>query len=240
MTTDGAKYQILMLSSSRFEGCPYLEYARPLIGSHLGHVQEVVFIPYAGVTLGWDAYTEKVQRALPSLTIRGLHTYDDPITAIRRAESIAVGGGNTFRLLHQLYEHALIAPIRDRCADGVPYIGWSAGANVCGLSIRTTNDMPIVEPPSFEALALIDAQINPHYTDYVPPDHHGETRDERLAEFMALDPATPVFAIREGSALRLEGRTLTIVGSGTNYCFVGATKRPLAPGQVLNPLLPSR
>jgi dipeptidase E len=124
-----------------------------------------LFIPYAGVRLDWDAYTDIVASALPKLQVKGIHQQKDPIQALASAEIIAVGGGNTFNLLSILYQHKLLEPIREKVHQGTPYIGWSAGSNICGNSIRTTNDMPIIAPPSFDALQLVPFQINPHYTD---------------------------------------------------------------------------
>jgi dipeptidase E len=149
-----------------------------------------------------------------------LHRTIDPHAAVRSAEAIAVGGGNTFHLLRGLYENALLESIRERVEMGVPYIGWSAGSNVACPTIRTTNDMPIVEPESFNALGLVPFQINPHYTDEQLTGHQGETREQRLAEFTIANPGIRVVGLREGSILRLEGQTIKLLGEKTARIFM--------------------
>lgn len=215
---------VLMLSSSRFGAYEYLAYAHNWIYEHLGDIKSAIFIPYAGVTSSFDAYTSKVQTALPSIQIHGIHEFDDPKAAIQNAQAVLVGGGNTFNLLHQLYEHDLLETIKSKVNHGMPYIGWSAGSNICGQSIRTTNDMPIIEPRSFTALTFLHAQLNPHYTDYVAPNFHGETRDQRLAEFCTLHPEVPVLAIREGSALLIRNNTLRLLGEEDGFVFISQRK----------------
>jgi len=232
-----------MLSSSRQGDEAYLEHARALIFAHLGDVRDLLFVPYAAVTQSYDEYVSAVANALPECNVVGLHTVDDPVTAINHAkkngQAIVVGGGNTFHLLSTLYANALIVPIKHAIADCTPYIGWSAGSNICGQSIRTTNDMPIIEPPSFDALDIVPFQLNPHYTDYQPPGHNGETRDQRLAEFTALNPTTPVVAIREGTALRLSENQLKLVGEKDGFIFLGSEKAPINSGDDLTYLLDS-
>jgi dipeptidase E len=239
---------VLMLSSSRQGSEPYLEHARALIFAHLGNIRDLLFVPYAAVTQSYDAYVEAVATALPECNVTGLHTFDDPVSAINNAkknnQAIVVGGGNTFHLLSSLYSNALIVPMKHAIADGTPYVGWSAGSNICGQSIRTTNDMPIIEPPSFDALDIVPFQLNPHYTDYQPPGHNGETRDQRLAEFTTLNPTTPVVAIREGTALKLSGGTMTLEDGRSNkkdehdgFIFVGNEKKPLNAGADLTHLI---
>ncbi len=231
----------LLLSSSRQGDEAYLEHARAHILAHLGERRELLFVPYAAVTQTYDAYVEAVQKALPECAVVGLHRASDPVKAITQAEenhqAIVTGGGNTFHLLYTLYEQKLIAPLQNAIADGTPYIGWSAGSNICGMSIRTTNDMPIIEPPSFNALNILPFQLNPHYTDYQPPGHNGETRDQRLAEFTALNPKTPVVAMREGTGLLLTDNTLTLQGEKGGFVFTGEEKRPVAAGESLTQLL---
>lgn len=234
---------VLMLSSSRQGDEAYLEHARALIFAHLGDVRDLLFVPYAAVTQSYDEYVNAVANALPECKVVGLHTVDDPVTAINHAkkngQAIVVGGGNTFHLLSTLYANALIVPIKHAIADCTPYIGWSAGSNICGQSIRTTNDMPIIEPPSFDALDIVPFQLNPHYTDYQPPGHNGETRDQRLAEFTALNPTTPVVAIREGTALRLSENQLKLLGEKGGFIFLGSEKAPINSGDDLTYLLDS-
>ena len=232
---------VLMLSSSREGDEAYLTHAKARILAHLGDIRDLVFIPYAAVTQSYDSYVDAVASALPECNVVGLHTFDDPVAAIHNASenghAIVVGGGNTFHLLHSLYRFALMVPLKHAICNGVPYVGWSAGSNICGQSIRTTNDMPIIEPPSFDALEVVPFQINPHYTDYHPPGHNGETRDQRLAEFTTLNPEIPVVGIREGSALLLSGSTLTLVGEKSGFIFQGNNKSPVQPEQDLTELL---
>ncbi|WP_341504046.1 dipeptidase PepE [Gallaecimonas sp. GXIMD4217] len=205
----------LLLSASREGDSPYLAHALPFIDRFVhADERELLFVPYAGVTIGWDQYTDKVREALAPLgfTVRGIHEFDDARAAVANAKCIAVGGGNTFRLLSELYAQGLVEAIPAALAKGTPYLGWSAGSNVAGKSIRTTNDMPITEPPSFTAMGLLPFQLNPHYTDYQPPGHNGETRAERLAEFLALNPDEFVFALPEGTALERQGDSLVLRG----------------------------
>lgn len=229
--------KLLMLSSSREGQSAYLQSAREMILPHLQGVEQILFVPFAGVTLDWDSYTDKVQRALPEFEILGLHRTERPADAIRQASSIMVGGGNTFNLLNELYRQQLLEPVRQAVHSGIPYVGWSAGANICGDSIRTTNDMPIVQPPSFDALKLVPFQINPHYTDYQVPGHNGETRADRLAEFMVLNPAMPVLAIREGSALKREDDKLHLLGAHPALIFAAGHQTSIQPGTDLSDYL---
>lgn len=211
---------VLMLSSSRHADEPYLAHAKPHIHAHLNTTKEVLFVPFAGVNVSYDDYTKKVADALPELTVIGLHTFSSPADAIAEAKAknqgIMVGGGNTFHLLYTLYEQNLIPLIQHAVAHGVPYIGWSAGSNICGATIKTTNDMPIIAPPSFDALDFISCQLNPHYTDFAPAGFNGETRDQRLREFTTVNPTTPVLAIREGTALILSAGKLAYMDATQN------------------------
>jgi dipeptidase E len=216
--------QLLLLSNSTNHGTPYLSWARDHLAAFLDGVGSVLFVPYAGVRIGWDQYTGRVDAALRPLGIKvsGIHQAGDPEQAVRNAEAIAVGGGNTFHLLKQLQEDGLIGPIRERIAAGVRYVGWSAGSNVACPTIRTTNDMPIVEPAGFRGLALVPFQINPHYTDAVVPNHGGESRQERLAEFVTSNPGMWVVALREGSLLRVAGEDVQLVGEPAIVFGAGA------------------
>lgn len=217
--------QLLLLSSSKVGDSGYLETAKASLLTHFENSQNILFVPYAGVTMSWDDYTKKVQEALPELSITGLHQCADVHTALSKADGIMVGGGNTFNLLKTLYDNKLIAPIRELVTNGMPYAGWSAGSNLAGNSIRTTNDMPIVEPPSFNALNLLPFQINPHYTDYHPPGHNGETRDDRLAEFMQANPDMPVLGIPEGTGIVRQGTKLALTGIKPAYLFKNGIKQ---------------
>lgn len=233
MTTMNNLRHLLLISASRADNTPYLEHARGWLADHVAK-RELLFIPYAGVTVSHQAYTDKVRDALApvGINVRGIESFTDPRQAIDNAEAIAVGGGNTFVLLNALYRQGLLDPIRRAVQRGVPYAGWSAGSNIAGTSIRTTNDMPIVQPPSFNALGLVPFQLNPHYSDYTPPGFHGETRDQRLAEFTALDTHTPVVAIQEGSALAVQGAEMRLLGCKNGYVFHGHNKHNLAAGSI--------
>ena len=213
--------RLLLLSNSTNPGEEFLGYPRPHIAEFLGAIRRVVFIPFAGVTITWDEYANRVAEALGAihLAIVPIHHEPDPIATIENAEAVMIGGGNTFHLLYHLYQYGLVEPIRRRVRDGMPYIGWSAGSNVACPTIRTTNDMPILEPPTLDALAFIPFQLNPHYTDYVIPNLRAETRDDRLKEFCIANPGTYVVGLREGTMLRREGDELRVVGSQAMKIF---------------------
>jgi dipeptidase E len=215
--------RLLLLSNSKNFGGAYLSHAEGMIRTFLGpDVRDVLFVPYAAVRASFDAFTGTVRERFAALGYRlhSVHEADDPVAAVRRAEAIAVGGGNTFHLLARLYETNLLEAIRTRARAGMPYMGWSAGSNVACPTIRTTNDMPIVEPPSFAALGLVPFQINPHYTDAQIPQHSGETRAERLVEFIEANPGMPVVGLREGTALRVTGGTLALLGDTPARVFM--------------------
>lgn len=222
--------KVLMLSSSRQGDEPYLYHAKTMIQAHLSGIEEVLFIPFAGVTMNWDAYTAKVQAALPEIKITGIHQHQDAHEAINNAHAILVGGGNTFNLLNEIYQQDLFQAIQQRVISGMPYIGWSAGSNLCGLSIKTSNDMPIIQPQSFSTFGFINAQINPHYTDYVAQGYNGETRDQRIAEFCALYPEVSVIGIREGSALLRNGNKLSLMGLHDAVVFTGKQRDVVLAG----------
>lgn len=230
--------QLLLLSSSREGESAYLEHARDWIADHIGQ-RELLFVPFAGVTIDWDDYTQRVQDALNPIGVRvqGIHRARDAQAAVKDAQAIAIGGGNTFHLLKTLYDWQLIDVIRQRVQNGLPYIGWSAGSNVAGPTICTTNDMPIVQPASFNALNLIPFQINPHYSDWTPPNFHGETRAQRLTEFLTANPTKRVVALREGSALHRNGDTLTLLGKHPALLFEHKKEMQMLNGPDLSSLL---
>uniref|UniRef100_A0A486XRW3 Alpha-aspartyl dipeptidase Peptidase E n=1 Tax=Rheinheimera sp. BAL341 TaxID=1708203 RepID=A0A486XRW3_9GAMM len=231
--------QLLLLSSSRANNSAYLAPYMTWISDHLAAVDELLFIPYAGVSIHYDDYLQMVQQALApkGINVSSIHHYADARQAVLNAKAIAVGGGNTFHLLYLLYQQDIINLITERVTAGVPYIGWSAGSNIAGATIRTTNDMPIIEPPSFNALNLLPLQLNPHYSDYKPEGFHGETRDMRLAEFMQLHPATPIIALPEGGALKRSGDSMTLLGTDGGYLFRGGNKTALAENSDLTEFL---
>ena len=235
-----AKTRLLLLSSSRTRGTEFLEHARGYIREFLGHgVRRVLFIPHATVRWSHDEMTTRTAGVFSALgyEIAGLHAVPDPLAAIREAEAIAVAGGNTFRLLQELQAQKLLDPLRRRVMAGAPYIGWSAGSNLACPTIRTTNDMPIVWPEQPRALELVPFQINPHYIDVHDPDHQGETRDDRLQEFMTLNPGTTVVGLREGSALLLEQGQLRLLGAGSARLFRGGRSLDIPPRASLQFLL---
>ncbi|SPP89410.1 probable alpha-aspartyl dipeptidase [Drosophila guanche] len=213
---------LLLLSSSRVHGHGYLEHARAQLEDLFKacHVKTVLFVPYA--LRDHDKYTALVRDAIApwGYAVEGLHTKDDRGQAVRDAQTIFVGGGNTFVLLRTLYQLQLLEPIREQVLQrGVPYVGSSAGTNVATRSIHTTNDMPVAHPPSFEALALVPFNINPHYLETDPnSEHKGETRDERIAEFVAYH-SRPVLGLREGTSVRVEGSKATLLGARSAKLF---------------------
>ncbi|MGI2261278.1 dipeptidase PepE [Shewanella sp. GXUN23E] len=230
----------LMLSASKEGNTPYLSHALHFIQPLTTTAKRWLFIPFAGVSLSYDDYLQRVTQGLASLDIEicSIHQFDDPHQALARADGIMVGGGNTFHLLHELYRHDLVEAIKQAVVAGKPYIGWSAGSNITGQSIRTTNDMPIIEPPSFDALNILPFQLNPHYTNYVQAGHNGETRAQRLKEFTCVAPQTAVVGIQEGSALWRRGDTLTLLGAKDAYLFKGEQQEvPLPAGSDLSYLL---
>lgn len=206
----------MLISNSTNAGEKYLDWCKEMIGGFCAEsgVKRVLFIPYAGVSMGYDNYEAKVKEVFARLGLElySIHKEKDPVEAVRKAECIAVGGGNTFHLVYEMYRNGIMGEVAQRAKAGVPYMGWSAGSNVAGLSLKTTNDMPIIEPESFDCLALVPFQINPHYTDFFDPKHGGETRDDRLIEFTKVNPTVPVAAIREATALRLKDGKLKLIG----------------------------
>jgi dipeptidase E len=222
MEMNMTKRRLLLLSNSTNFGESYLEYPKKAISEFLGKkIKKVLFIPYAGVGFGYDEYTEKVGQALSNIgyEVKGIHTQANPRQAVLDAEAIAIGGGNTFELLNQLYQLDLINSILNKINDGVPFMGWSAGSNVAGPSIKTTNDMPIVEPQSFTALNLVPFQINPHYTEERLPNHGGETRKDRINEFIALNKNIYVAGVPEGNILKIENNQCRLIGSDSIKIF---------------------
>src|SRR5579863_189280 len=231
---------LLLLSSSRTPGGAFLEHARDYLRAFLGKgVRRVLFIPYAVVSWSYEEMMARVTPVFEELGygVVGLHDLSDPLAAIRDAEAVAISGGNTFRLLQLLQAKGVLPVLRARAEAGMPYMGWSAGSNIACPTIRTTNDMPIVWPESYSALGLVPFQINPHYTELLPPEHQGETRDDRLREFMRLNPGVPVLGLREGSALRLTGGRLSLLGDQSLKLFLDGESREVAPQDSLQFLL---
>jgi dipeptidase E len=227
--------RLLLISNSSTPGRPYLEWPLEHIRKFLGGCAEsVAFVPYAAVTFSYDEYEARVQAAFEplGLEVRSVHREADPARAIREAEAVVVGGGNTFALLKAMQEQGLVDAVRMAVAElKIPYVGWSAGSNVACPTIRTTNDMPIVEPASFAAAGLVPFQINPHYLDAHPDGHAGETRQQRIEEFAAANPGVCVAGLREGCLLHVSGERRTLVGDRPMRIFRGADKqREVNPG----------
>src|ERR1043165_4821480 len=230
--------QLLLISNSTLYGSGYLDHAESEIRDFLGDVKRVLFVPYALHDRDAYAATAKTRFTKMGYELSSIHTAKDPQRAIADTEAIFIGGGNTFRLLKTLYDYELLAIIRDRVRAGMPYIGSSAGSNVAAPTIKTTNDMPIVQPPSFDALGLVWFQINPHYLD---PDknstHMGETREHRLVQYLEEND-TPVAALREGAMLRIEnGETLLKGSSGARIFRRGFDPVEVSPGEQIDALL---
>jgi dipeptidase E len=212
--------------------------------SFLGPVQRLLFVPYA--LADHDGYVKTIEKRGLNAGYRldGIHRHADPVQAVGEAEAIFVGGGNTFRLLANLYRLGLIEAIREHVRSGMPYLGVSAGSNVACPTIRTTNDMPIVQPPSLDALGLVPFQLNPHYflgasfvrqgDNYV--EHFGETRDERIREFHEEND-TPVVGLWEAGLLRCEGGRIELSGSRARVFRKGQEPVDVEPGTELSPLL---
>lgn len=235
--------KILALSSSKAGSEAYLETAIPLIKDFLGTEKlNIAFIPFASVENDFENYLLNVSSALASLQHTfNLVTYENALNIIKQSDVIMVGGGNTFKLLHDIYETKLLDAIRDKVNAGTPYIGWSAGSNITCPSIGTTNDMPIIEPQSFNALGLLPFQINPHYINQKPEGHNGETRDQRLKEFMKMNPGISVIGLPEGTALLLENKRLQFIGAVNSILFYDKeseiTVRQILPGTDISYLL---
>jgi dipeptidase E len=208
--------RILAFSSSRSGGGAYLEKVAPVIKDFLGTLPlQIAFIPFAAIT-DYDGYGTKVVEGLGDVpyTLHVIHP-ENATSLVESCDVIMVGGGNTFKLLHNLYEYNLVELIQSKVKAGTPYIGWSAGSNLTGLSIRTTNDMPIIEPKSFTAFRFLPFQINPHYFNEVKENFHGETRDMRLEEFIQLNPNIPVVCLPEGTWLKMDKGELMYEGPQT-------------------------
>ncbi len=206
---------LLLISNSTNAGEEYLKYPIGEIAKTLEGVSEVVFIPYAAVTFSYDEYEAKVQNRLNEIGIkvRSIHHALNKRNFLRNAQAIMIGGGNTFALLKKMQEEDLLDMIFHRVKAGVPYVGWSAGSNVTCPTICTTNDMPIVQPESFRAIGLVSFQINPHYLDANPEGHAGETREQRIMEYLEANRSRYVVGLREGCMLRINDEGIQLIGS---------------------------
>jgi len=243
------KQRLLLISNSTNAGEAYLGWPQEFIVDFLKNtdVKRILFVPYAGVGLSevsleksYDVYEERVNGVFKTLgyEIYSIHKEADPIKAVEEAEAIAVGGGNTFHLVYEMHKNGLMKPIRERVKKGLHFMGWSAGSNVACPTLRTTNDMPIIEPASFDCLNMVPFQINPHYLDANPEGHGGETREQRIEEFMVINREMYVLGLREACLLRIEGEKMKLVGSRPLRLFkFGQEPQELAAGSDLSWLL---
>jgi len=218
------KRKLLLISNSTNFGEAYLGWPREYIKDFMAPtgVKNILFVPYAGVGLdaenlgkSFDAYEKRVQCVFAELglNIYSIHKEADPVAAVEKAEAIAVGGGNTFHLVAMMHETKIMDAIRKRVLEGMPYMGWSAGSNVACPALKTSNDMPITEPASFDCLNVIPFQINPHYLDANPEGHGGETREQRIEEFLTVNRNATVAGLREASLLWVENNKIELKGS---------------------------
>lgn len=216
--------KLLLISNSTNFGEAYLGWPQEYIKGFLKDtgVENILFVPYAGVGLveesigaSYDAYEKKVQGVFEGLGygIYSMHRENDPVKAVKEAKAIAVGGGNTFHLVYMLHKLGVMKAIRERVIEGMPYMGWSAGSNVACPTLRTTNDMPIIEPESFDCMDLVPFQINPHYLDANPEGHGGETRQQRIEEFLTVNREITVAGLRESSLLEVDGHKMVLKGA---------------------------
>lgn len=214
---------IIIASTSTLHEGSYLEYLLPTLQSHFKNCKSILFIPFARPSgISHDEYTSRVTQAFSSINInvKGIHEFDNAEKAIKEAEGIFTGGGNTFLLVTQLYQQNIMQTLADTVKNGTPYLGTSAGSNICGLSMQTSNDMPIIYPPSFQTLGLIPFNLNPHYLDPDPSSNHmGETRETRIKEFHAFN-TIPVLGLREGSWLEVKGDKITLKGNLSARLFL--------------------
>ncbi len=226
--------RLLLLSSSRVHGRGYLDHAESIIRDFLNGVSRVLFVPYA--LQDRDGYAAVARQKFEAMGFQldSIHQAADRAQAVASAEAVFVGGGNTFRLLNTLYQLDLLSIIRDCANSGMRYMGASAGSNLAGPTIKTTNDMPIVQPPSFAALGLVPFQINPHYIDADPKSTHmGETREQRLREYLE-ENATPVLAIREPAIIHVEREIVTLEGeAGAKIFRRGQEPQDLVSGSLV-------
>lgn len=233
--------RLLLISNSTNAGEAYLDYPKNNIRDFLGSRKvKALFIPYAAVTFSYDAYEEKVKSRFNEVghDVVSIHRFRDPVKAVMEAPAIVVGGGNTWMLLRCLRENKLIDPVRKKVLGGTPYIGWSAGSNVTCPTIMTTNDMPVTMPSSPKAFGLIPFQINPHYLDANPQGHAGETREQRIEEFIAVNREVFVAGLREGTMFLLENRKLSLIGPRNARIFrYGSQPLEVQPGADLSFLL---
>jgi dipeptidase E len=235
------RMKLLLISNSTNAGEEYLDYPKYNIKEFLGERSvTALFIPYAAVTFSFDDYEKKVIQRFQEVghNVKSIHHFSDPLDAIVNAEAIVVGGGNTWQLTKMMQEKGMIHAIAKRVRNGVPYIGWSAGSNVACPTICTTNDMPILQPESFQVFNLIPFQINPHYLDANPDGHAGETREARIEEFIEVNPDIFVMGLREGTMLWIEKERIRLIGPRKARIFKkGLEPKELGPEEDFSFLL---
>ncbi|MFV9551964.1 dipeptidase PepE [Algibacter sp. PT7-4] len=229
---------IIIASTSTIHGSGYLDYILEDLKIFFNQINTILFVPYARPSgISHNAYTQIAAKAFSKINIKvkGIHAYKTPAEAIKKAEAIFVGGGNTFVLANQLHKNNIIQALKETVQNGTPYLGTSAGSNICGLTIKTTNDMPIVYPPNFNALGLVPFNINPHYLDPNPKSKHkGETRETRIKEFHNYN-TQPVIGLREGSWLHVKNNSILLKGKLTARIFeYNKTPYEVNPGTELN------
>jgi dipeptidase E len=225
-----AMINALLLSNSTLPDTEFFTWPRPYVKSFLGSSKKkLIFIPFAAVTLPYDEYAEKVKEVFSATgyEIESLHHSRDKQKTILNADGFVVGGGNSFALLHWMYKFDLLDSIRARVLEGIPYIGWSAGGNLACPTIMTTNDMPIVQLPSLNALNLVPFQINPHYHELKFEGQGGETRKERLEEFIAFNPTKKIIGLPEGMLLERKGNALILKGEPDRIAKVYIPGKPV-------------
>jgi dipeptidase E len=243
------KRRLLLISNSTNYGEAYLGWPRKHIQDFMDGtgVKDILFVPYAGVGLSdesleksYDVYEARVQQVFAELGLRihSIHRAPDAVEAVKNARAIAVGGGNTFHLVAMMHKLGIMEAIRNRVQEGAHYMGWSAGSNVACPSLKTTNDMPIAEPASFDCLGLVPFQINPHYLDANPEGHGGETREQRIEEFLVVNRKMVVAGLREASLLLVEDDSIQLIGSKPLRLFrFGLEPEEFEPGSDVGFLL---
>ena len=230
--------RLIIASTSTLHQGSYLDYLLPELATHFADADEVLFIPYARPSgISHDTYTAKAQSAFTELgkNLRGIHTFSNPVIAVQQAKAIFTGGGNTFVLVNALHQNKVMQPLREKLLSGTPYLGTSAGSNICGVTMQTTNDMPIIYPPSFKTLGVVPFNINPHYLDPVSGSSHmGETRETRIKEFHSCN-TIPVIGLREGSWLKVTDKTIRLQGTLSARVFTqGDTPYELETGKTID------
>jgi|TARA_B110000238_G_scaffold199789_1_gene247783 dipeptidase E len=207
--------KMIIASTSTIHGSGYLEYLLPTLKVFFADIKTILFIPYARPSgISYDEYTQIVKKAFATahIDVQGIHQFKNPKEALQSAEAIFTGGGNTFELVNQLYENDILSTLKKVIENGIPYLGASAGSNICGVNMKNTNDMPIVYPPSFATLGCLSFNINAHYLDpIIGSTHKGETRETRIKEFHVFNE-TPVLGLREGSWLEVLGNEIYLKG----------------------------